>query len=333
MTALMLVGLVVTALVVAAACQPLLIGLALRRQVVAVPNARSSHTRPTPVGGGLPIAGLIVAGAVALGLSGLASEPWWAAVAGTTAAIAAVSLFDDVRKAGTMTRLGVHVASAFALVVALTALAPESPLRHGLVAIAAVVWIVGVTNAYNFMDGIDGIAGAHAAVSGVGWMWFGWATGHPLAAGLGAVIAGGALGYLPFNWQPARIFMGDVGAAPIGFTLGALVVIAGLDGWPAAIAAALCLWPFLFDTGYTLGRRLLRGENVLEAHRSHLYQRLVQGGWSHRRTSMLYAALAAVGWVLAPAVLDGGTGARAGVGVMLMAMCLALWRLTPDGRR
>ena len=333
MTPLVLAGLAMASAVVSAACQPLLIRWALRRQVVAVPNARSSHTRPTPVGGGLPIAALIVVAAVALGLSGLAPEPWSVAFAGATAAIAAVSLFDDVRKAGTLTRLGVHVVSASALVVALTALSPESPLRLGLVAVVAVIWIVGVTNAYNFMDGIDGIAGAHAAVSGIGWMWFGWTTGHPLAAGLGAVIAGGALGYLPFNWQPARIFLGDVGAAPIGFSLGALVVIAGVDGWAAAAAGALCLWPFLFDTAFTLVRRLLRGENVLEAHRTHLYQRLVQSGWSHRRTSSLYAALAAVGWLLAPFVLDGGTGARAGVGVVLMAMCLALWRLTPDGQR
>jgi UDP-N-acetylmuramyl pentapeptide phosphotransferase/UDP-N-acetylglucosamine-1-phosphate transferase len=277
------------------------------------------------VGGGWPVTGLAIIAAVGLGASGLAAEPWWAAFAVGAAAIAAVSWFDDVRRAGTLTRLGVHTLAAVALVATVAGLAPGSPFDHGVIAVAAVVWIVGVTNAYNFMDGVDGIAGAHAIVSGLGWMWFGWTTGHPLAAALGAVVAGAAAGFLPFNWQPARIFMGDVGAAPIGFTLAALVVVTGADGWSVAAAGALCLWPFLFDTGHTLCRRLLRGENILQAHRSHLYQRLVRSGWSHRRTSTLYAACASAGWAMAPAVRDGGAGARVLVGVAVAAMCIALW--------
>jgi UDP-N-acetylmuramyl pentapeptide phosphotransferase/UDP-N-acetylglucosamine-1-phosphate transferase len=161
------------------------------------------------------------------------------------------------------------------------------------------VWIVGLCNAYNFMDGIDGIAAAQAIVAGAGWAWLGWRGGDAMTALAGALIAGASLGFLFFNWPPAKVFMGDAGAAFLGFTFAALTVLALTQSLERAAAGALFVWPFLFDTTFTLVRRLVRGENVLRAHRSHLYQRLVARGWSHARVTMLYAALAALGVAIA----------------------------------
>jgi UDP-N-acetylmuramyl pentapeptide phosphotransferase/UDP-N-acetylglucosamine-1-phosphate transferase len=119
-------------------------------------------------------------------------------------------------------------------------------------------------------------------------------------------FAAASVGFLACNWPPARIFMGDVGSAFCGF----MIAVLPLAGGPEAAAslvpiAAVTMWPFIFDTAYTLCRRLARGENVFQAHRSHLYQRLVITGWSHRAVSTLYGGLSAMAAVLAVAPLAG----------------------------
>ena len=163
----------------------------------------------------------------------------------------------------------------------------------------AFFWVVGLTNAYNFMDGIDGLAGSQAVIAGVGWAGLGWLRGEPLVSLLGLLVAGSSLGFLLHNWPPARIFMGDVGSAFLGFTFAALSVLAAQQNPRLAVAGILLLWPFIFDTIGTFLRRLRRRENVFAAHRSHLYQRLVIAGYSHRTVTLLYSGLALVGLVLA----------------------------------
>jgi UDP-N-acetylmuramyl pentapeptide phosphotransferase/UDP-N-acetylglucosamine-1-phosphate transferase len=116
-----------------------------------------------------------------------------------------------------------------------------------------------------------------------------------MVAVVGALVAGASLGFLFYNWHPARIFMGDVGAAFLGFTFASFTVLAFSRDADAGLAGVLFVWPFVFDTAFTLLRRIARGENILRAHRSHLYQRLVAAGWSHAHVTMLYAALAVVG--------------------------------------
>jgi UDP-N-acetylmuramyl pentapeptide phosphotransferase/UDP-N-acetylglucosamine-1-phosphate transferase len=124
----------------------------------------------------------------------------------------------------------------------------------------ALFWIMGLTNAYNFMDGIDGIAAGQAIVAGLGWAVIGWVNGQPLVGVLGVLIAATSLGFLGHNWPPARIFMGDVGSAFLGYTFAILPLMfapgsAGTDSTVALIWAILLVWPFLFDTSYTLMRR------------------------------------------------------------------------------
>jgi UDP-N-acetylmuramyl pentapeptide phosphotransferase/UDP-N-acetylglucosamine-1-phosphate transferase len=209
-------------------------------------------------------------------------------------------------------RFGVHLGAAAA---ATALLGPPQSVNLGSLGrfdlgIAAwpltLLWIVGMTNAFNFMDGIDGIAGITAAAAGGGLAAAaGLLRVEPVAL-VSLAFAAASVGFLACNWPPARIFMGDVGSAFCGF----MIAVLPLAGGPEAAASlvpivAVTMWPFIFDTAYTLCRRLARGENVFRAHRSHLYQRLVITGWSHRAVSTLYGGLSAMAAVLAVAPLAG----------------------------
>jgi len=175
------------------------------------------------------------------------------------------------------------------------------------------VWIVGLTNVYNFMDGIDGIAAVQGVVAGLVWAVAGVWLGSDVVLLFGLVLTGACFGFLLLNWAPAKIFMGDVGSAFLGFTFAVLPLLLihelprlGNVAYAGVVPgfAVLVVWSFVGDGFLTLVRRILHGERVWQAHRSHLYQRLVQTGWSHARVSLLYGgwcvvtALAGLWWLL-----------------------------------
>ena len=310
---------------------------ALRRAVMDIPNERSSHAVPVPRGGGL---GMIAAVAVVWALAAWASSdvraPWLAVGA---ALVAAVSAFDDVRTLRAGPRFAVQAAAA-GLVAWATggwvwlAVPGAGPVALGAAGVVlAVVWTVGLTNAYNFMDGIDGIASGQAVVAGVAWAGAGLWLGVPAVAFVGACVAAAALGFLVHNRPPARVFMGDVGSATLGFVLAALPLVAGARVAPALAArlplfALLAVWPFVYDAAATFAQRLARRENVLAPHRQHRYQRLVIAGSSHGAVSALYTALAvasgagAVRWLVAA----DGWAAAAGLTFVPVVLWLAVRR-------
>ena len=185
------------------------------------------------------------------------------------------------------------------------------------------LWIVGLTNAYNFMDGIDGIAGGQAVVAGLGWATIGWLNNVPLVFALGLFICASSLGFLGHNWPPAHIFMGDVGSAFLGYTFAILPLLHNNATMP--LVGLLLVWPFVFDTVFTFVRRLLKGENVFSAHRSHLYQRLVIAGYSHQRVALTYIGLAAVGGVLAIAWYLNLPGSNALIILTIPLFAIDLW--------
>jgi Fuc2NAc and GlcNAc transferase len=284
--------------------------LALRRGVLDVPVERSSHQVPTPRGGGIVIVvATLLAPLLASGLvTGRLPAPVAAWLAGG-AAVAVAGWVDDLRSLPTRTRLVVQLLAAVGLLAATGCwsaldLPPAGPVPLGWAGCAlALLWIVGMTNAYNFMDGIDGIAAGQAVVAGVGWAVIGRHAGDPGIAVIGAAIALSGAGFLLHNRPPARIFMGDVGSGFLGFTVAALPLVLAAGGADTdrdrlPVVAAALVWPFLFDATFTFIRRLVRGENVFEGHRSHLYQRLVITGASHAQVSALYA-----GWALVSATL------------------------------
>ncbi len=246
-------------------------------RIMDLPGARSLHSKPKPRGGGLGILSGIGAVSVVRWASGqdFALTPQLVGAG----MVAVVSLADDLRHMPATVRLGVHVAAAVLLLWG--ANFPEVAGWLAGFSVLAVVWMV---NLYNFMDGMDGFAGGMGAW-GFGFLALcGWVAGQPDYAWSALVIAAANLGFLLCNFPPARIFMGDVGSATMGF-LAAAYSWRGIGaGWLPPEVPFLIFSPFIVDATVTLVRRLIRGERVWEAHRTHYYQRLVRAGWSHRRT-------------------------------------------------
>jgi UDP-N-acetylmuramyl pentapeptide phosphotransferase/UDP-N-acetylglucosamine-1-phosphate transferase len=277
----------------------------LRRGLLDRPNARSAHSAPTPRGGGAAFVLVAAAGS----LVGPAAAP---PIPMLCLPLALVGLLDDRLNLAAGWRYGVQALTA-ALLLAITALPlPQGWLRWPLAALLLVA-ITAVINFFNFMDGLDGLVAAStvpllaAAALGLGlaWPW-------PL---LGAL-----LGFLRFNWSPARVFMGDVGSTFLGAVFAGLVLQA--PTWPQALALLLAATPLLADALICVLRRLLAGQNIFRAHRLHLYQRLQQAGWSHRRVAALYALACAAlaGLPLAAAAAAGPELGQA----MLLVLVLAV---------
>jgi Fuc2NAc and GlcNAc transferase len=238
--------------------------MAHRLQLYAHPNVRSFHEMPTPAIGGLGIVLPVVAYLAWLALGGAREA---AALAGGGALLAAVGLWDDIRELGRALRFGCHL--AVAVVVAVTVL-PDPGSIITLLAVLALVWLI---NLYNFMDGIDGLAGVQCVVYCVG--------AHVVGLGIAGwpgdllwLVAGACLGFLAFNWPPARLFMGDVGSGFLGLLLGGTALVLWQNGLLGLTASAILLAGFWVDASYTLCVRIVTGQPFTQAHRSHLYQHL-----------------------------------------------------------
>ena len=240
------------------------------------PNPRSLHTISVPRTGGLGmVLGVLISWVF---LPGILPLSVWLGVA----LLALISFADDIFGLPALGRLLIHglVAIWFSVVLLFEA--------HGwmIVAIIAIstIWMI---NLYNFMDGSDGLAGGMTLV---GFSCYGvtaWLAGNELFAMINFCIAAAAAAFLLFNFHPARIFMGDAGAIPLGFLAAALGVTGWTNGlWPLWLPI-LVFSPFIADASVTLVKRTLRGEKIWQAHREHYYQRVVQSGFGHRNTALL----------------------------------------------
>jgi UDP-N-acetylmuramyl pentapeptide phosphotransferase/UDP-N-acetylglucosamine-1-phosphate transferase len=179
----------------------------------------------------------------------------------------------------------------------------------------------GIINAVNFMDGLDGL------VSSCLFVWFVLAA---IALQVPALwlLAGALLGFLLWNWSPARLFMGDVGSTYLGAVVAGVFLLATRQGPAPSMLLLLAALPLLGDAGWCLLRRAWARQPVWEAHRLHVYQRLQQAGWSHAQVAALYSlctlALALIAWVLLPLPL---AEQAAGVVAAVSGLALLAWRL------
>jgi UDP-GlcNAc:undecaprenyl-phosphate GlcNAc-1-phosphate transferase len=269
--------------IVVMATEPLTIPLLRRLAAIDTPGLRSSHTVPTPRGGGLPIvAGLLVA--VAL-IRGAAAVPFGAAVG----FFGALGFADDLRGLTAIRRLVLQCAGSAGIAALLV-----SPLHLPAVLLAAltlviVVWLTGFVNAFNFMDGVNGISGAHAVIAGVAYACLGQWRQDPFLVAMGLAVAMSALAFLPWNAVRARVFLGDVGSYALGAALAVLAAAAVIQGVPPE-AALGPLALYVADTAWTLQRRVRAGERWTEAHHTHVYQRWCDGGWTHQEVTLVTAA-------------------------------------------
>lgn len=252
-----------------------------RFHILDLPNERSLHTRPTPRSGGVAVLAGVLIGGVAMSLAtGGRDILFWMFTA--VLPVAVVSYADDRAGVPIFLRVLVHLIAATVLIVGPKLILPG--LIPGLSAVLTFFYIVWMVNLYNFMDGIDGFAGGMALIGFGTFAVFGWMHGHAAFMGVSLVVCASAAGFLLYNFPPAKIFLGDVGSAPLG------LMAAGLSLWGAREAifpfwvALLIFSPFIVDATITLARRLIAGERIWQAHRSHYYQRLVQAGWGHRKT-------------------------------------------------
>ena len=247
------------------------------------PGERSSHTRPTPKGGGVGIVAAFVFGMVVLfataGQARVPDVPFLGLI-GAAIGIAAVSYADDVRNWSAGVKLAAQLAAALVAIACgirfrVLHLPWTGAWDTGWLGVPlTAAWIVFVTNAVNFIDGLDGLAGGSVAIACVVLAAIGWSQGDWFVHVASLVLAAGILGFLPFNFPSARIFMGDVGSQFCGFVLAVLGVLASRFGSQtlSVLLVPMLLVGVLFDVAFTLARRAVSGDRLTQAHRSHLYQ-------------------------------------------------------------
>ena len=314
------------AFLVAGALVPLLVRFAVGRNLLDVPNLRSSHEVPTPRLGGVAIFVGTLVGATLLRSEGMVPLLFAAGL------VWAVGLVDDLS--------GLHfgVKAAFQALAAAglllyypPTLISSAPGAFGVLVFGvAVFWIVSLSNAFNFMDGIDGFTGGVALVNALFLA--------PIVGTMGGffpALIGATAGFLIWNISPASIFVGDSGAYFLGFGLSAVALYApalsGQQWTPVGFLACIVVFtPYLFDTGYTLFRRLKggAGKSIFLAHREHIYQRITPTTQMHRRTSILYYGLSVIAGFAALLIFQG-TPPSIIAGIALALTCCILLASLP----
>jgi UDP-N-acetylmuramyl pentapeptide phosphotransferase/UDP-N-acetylglucosamine-1-phosphate transferase len=262
---------------------------ALARDLVDRPDERRSHVGTTPRGGGIAIVAALLVAVVALSVRPPGDAKALLLFTGGLLLVAGAGWLDDHRPTSPWLRLATHALAAGLLSLAIYEVSGD-PWLAGAAFMAAIVLI----NVWNFMDGINGLAATQAG-------WVALVLGATMAgtwASLALALTAACLGFLPFNFPRARIFLGDVGSGALGYVIAALLVMASATRampWPL-----LLLLPsaFLIDAGLTLLVRLLRGERWWTAHAQHAYQVWARGGAGHAKVTVTYLV-----WTLLAAAL------------------------------
>jgi UDP-N-acetylmuramyl pentapeptide phosphotransferase/UDP-N-acetylglucosamine-1-phosphate transferase len=305
--------------VVVVAGEPATILLLRRWAAMDLPGARSSHTIPTPRGGGLPIViGLLAAAALTRGAPAV---PFAAGVS----FFGALGFADDLRGLTAMRRLALQCAGSAGIAALLVAPLGVPLVVRVAAAVVAAVWVMGFVNAFNFMDGVNGISASHALIGGVAFACFGEWHSDPFLVASGLAIAVGCLAFLPWNAFRAQVFLGDVGSYALGAALSILALTAVLRRIPPE-AAAGPLALYVADTAWTLQRRIRAGERWIEPHRTHTYQRWCDVGWSHQEVTLMTASATVLLSLLGAVSLTGDTLLRAeadltGLAILAVYLC------------
>ncbi len=279
------------------------------------PGERSLHHQPTPRSGGVALVlALLLGWGVAVGMGGVAWSDMMSWLSAGVVLLAMVGSIDDRVDLSPLMRLLVQLLAAFFLLAA--GLVPQQLQLPGL-AVAlpcylmlplVVLYVLWMTNLFNFMDGMDGFAGGMAVFGFTTMAWLGWRAGDEGFMLAALIVVAASAGFLVFNFPPAKIFMGDAGSPVLGFLAAAFSLWADRDGLFPLWVAVLIFSPFIADASYTLLKRLLGGKKIWQAHREHIYQRLVQMGWSHRRTVLWsYVLMLAAGLTTAMALNQDST--------------------------
>ena len=289
---------------------------------------RSSHEIPVPRTGGLAIlAGMLVSFMVLALIAGQFRSESLIAM-GSVALIATVSFLDDVITIPSIPRLLAHFAVAGGTIkllgleltqIALPYFTIHMPWWVGL--IVSMLFVAGFINFFNFMDGINGIGIAQGFFGGIGLAIILRLGGGYNSVLVSVALAGACIGFLPFNFPKARMFMGDSGSTILGYVLAMLTLIGAKRTDIPWVAYVLPLGIFIYDATFTLVKRISRGENFLKPHREHHYQLLIRCGWSHVQVTSLQAALMLLCTIGAVVYALGSDAVR--MAVLCFLLCVA----------
>ena len=218
--------------------------------------------------------------------------------------IAGMSLYDDLKHKAFYMRLATHILGAI-IVMGFGIVISEVNFPWGILSInnklpgivsyvITLCWIIGMTNAYNFMDGLNGMAGGNAVIASVFFCVISFKQGGNFTYIVSYSLAAAVLGFLVFNFPKGKLFMGDVGSTFLGFSFATLAIIASLydNAHTSLLVIPLLFFHFIYDTFFTFLRRLFNGENVFQAHRTHLYQLFNLLGYKHITVTLFYCTMA-----------------------------------------
>ena len=269
----------------------------LKKNLIDIPNERSSHSIPTPRGGGLSIVILFLG---SISFVEFLSTDIFLALIGSGVIIASIGFWDDHNHVAARWRLIAHFAASFWVLYWLGGIGELQVFNYyfdtGFIGIIFVaIFLVWLLNLFNFMDGIDGFAASEATFISCAGAFISWLHGLNGLSFISLLLAASTLGFLILNWPPAKIFMGDVGSAFLGLMLGVIAyatILEGVSPWVWMILLGV----FLVDSGVTLIRRIINGDKWYEAHCSHAYQHAAKK-WNHKKVTVM-TILVNVFWLL-----------------------------------
>lgn len=263
---------------------------AMQRGWLDFPNERSSHDRPVPRVGGLSIVVTVLGGVLLLALFVPQNVPWYWTLFVSGSMIVLIGMFDDLFEVRKRIRITVHFLAAVVIVLYIGArleiVFPKALELTGIPAMALIVlYVVWNINSYNFMDGIDGLAGGHAALVGLVMAGIAWGRGSVELAVVYLLISGASLGFLRWNWHPAKIFMGDLCSGFLGVTLAVTSLWGKLTETVPLTAFLILMAYFYTDSGWTTFRRIITGERFTQPHRDFAFQHAIRAGHSHAKVT------------------------------------------------
>jgi UDP-GlcNAc:undecaprenyl-phosphate/decaprenyl-phosphate GlcNAc-1-phosphate transferase len=268
-------------------------------RIMDIPRERSSHHVPTPTCGGISIVATFLVGVASIfifaGRTSIITQYFWGFIF-SSLLIASISFYDDIKDKPYTIKLSAQliatvVVLAFGIVIDVVTLPFVGPIELGWLGyLISFLWIIGLTNTFNFMDGLDGMAAGVAAIVSAFFCAITFTQGSVFVYVASYVLLAGSVGFLIYNFPAARIFMGDVGSTFLGFVFAVLAIIAARYdiSHTSFFVMPLLLFNLIYDTFFTFIRRLLTGEKVFEAHRTHLYQLFQQAGHSHLTVSLFH---------------------------------------------
>lgn len=290
-----------SAFAITLAATPLAKKISIKAGAIDYPKDRGVHKKPMPRMGGIAIVAGFMITVLILSqfINGLEMKQFAGLVIGSSI-IVVLGIVDDIKNLRARVKLCVQIVAALIVIYSGIRINvvfwPFTAVLQKISVPITLVWIIGVTNAVNLIDGLDGLAAGVSSIAALSLMVLCIMTGSETAVMLTAALAGACLGFLPRNFNPAEIFMGDSGSTFLGFVLGVTSILGVFKGYAvlAVIVSMLCLGLPVFDTLFAMCRRIAKHKPIMQADRGHLHHRLIDRGYTQRQAVLILYAISIV---------------------------------------